>query len=221
MTVREPLSAAELERRKPVWNAMSDVFLDTETRWSMPAVARVLVESGYSEDQLDAIWREEIVPECAWNLEQVVGEWALFVLDEESLAARAVGKKPLLERIARAAGASPPAFLDGQWRAILELREALLALPAPERARRSAMWTVFIHAYLEAALETMSFLEHHLGELRATGASEDELVAAFRDVRPVFRSLLGDDELADEERRALDVRVAIGLATQPTGRAAP
>ena len=31
---RDPLTAAELERRKPVWDAMSDVFLDTETRWA-------------------------------------------------------------------------------------------------------------------------------------------------------------------------------------------
>jgi hypothetical protein len=208
---REPLTAAALERRKPVWDAMSDVFLDTETRWAMPRIAFTLVQSGYEPEELDAIWHDEIVPECAWNLSQIAGEWAMFVLDEEALAARAAGQKPLVERIV---GVSTPAFIDGQWRAILDLRAVLLALPSEQRAERTAMWTVFLHAYLEASLEKVLFLEKDLETLRATGASEEALVAAFQDVRPIFRSLLTDDELRDEERRARDVRVAIGLAAQ-------
>ena len=206
------LSAAELERRKPVWDAMSDLFLDTETRWAIPRVALVLTRSGYSEDELDAIWHREIVPECAPNLRQVAGAWALFVVDEEALAARAAGKKPLVERVA---GVSAPDFLDGQWRAIEDLSATLLALPPGERAARTAMWTVFIHAYLEASLEKLPLLESHLDTLRATGASEEALVAAFQEVRPIFSSLLVAGELADEERRAREVRVAIALATQP------
>ncbi len=208
---RDPLTAAELERRKPVWDAMSDVFLDTETRWAMPQIAFTLVESRYEPDELLAIWQDEIVPECAWNLSQVAGEWAMFVLDEEALAARAAGKKPLIERIV---GVSTPGFIDGQWRAILELRAALLELPSEQRAERTAMWTVFLHAYLEASLEKVLFLENDLDTLRATRASEEALVAAFQEVRPILRSLLTDDEVRDEERRARDVRVAIGLAAQ-------
>jgi hypothetical protein len=208
---REPLTAAELERRKPVWDAMSDVFLDTETRWALPRVALTLVESGYGLDELGAIWKDEIVPECAWNLSPIAGEWALFVLDEEALATRAAGRKPLVERIV---GASTPAFVDEQWRVILQLRAALLALPSEERKARSAMWTVFVHAYLEASLEKVLFLEKDLATLRATGISEGALVAAFHEVRPILRALLTDDELRDEERRARDVRVAIGLAAQ-------
>jgi hypothetical protein len=206
----------DLERRRPVWDAMSDVFLDTETRWGFPRVALVLLESGYTEEELDAIWRDEIVPECAWNLHQVAGEWASLVLDEEALAARAEGRRPLIERVVPAAprGARPD-FLVGQWNAIKELRTALLALPSEERAARAAMWTAFIHAYLEASLEKVLFLENHLVSLRGTGASEEALVAAFAEVRPIFRSLLDDEELADEERRAIDVRVQIGLAAHP------
>lgn len=211
LTMPIPLPPSELERRKPVWNAMSDVFLDTETRWEMPNVAFVLVQSGYSEEQLDAIWQTEIVPECAWNLHQLVGEWALFVLDEEALAARAAGQKPLVEHIVPV---SAPDFLEGQWRAIKDLRKELLALPPDQRADRTVMWTAFVHAYLEESLEKMLFLENHVEKLRATGASEEALVAAFQEVRPIFRSLLIGDELLDEERRARDVRVAIGLATQ-------
>jgi hypothetical protein len=211
---RDPLTGAALERRKPVWDAMSDVFLDTETRSAMPRIAFTLVESGYGTEELDAIWHEEIVPECSWNLNQIAGEWAMFVLDEDALAARAAGRKPLVERL-RPGGVSTPAFIDGQWRAILDLRAALLALPSEQRAERTAMWTVFLHAYLEASLEKVPFLEKDLEALRAvTGASEEALVAAFQEVRPILRSLLTDDELRDEERRARDVRVAIGLAAQ-------
>lgn len=205
------MTGAELERRRPVWNAMSDIFLDTETRWEMPNVAFVLVQSGYSEEELDAIWHDEIVPECAWNLQQVAGEWALLVVDEEALAARAAGEKPLVDRIVPG---SVRAFLEGQWGSIKDLRKALLALPPDERGVRTAMWTAFVHAYLEQSLEKMLFLESHVEKLRATGASEEELVAAFQDVRPIFRSLLSGDDLLDEERRARDVRVVIGLATQ-------
>jgi hypothetical protein len=210
---RAPLTAAALERRKPVWDAMSDVFLDTETRWAMPRIAFTLVQSGYEPEELDAIWRDEIVPECSWNLNQVAGEWAMFVLDEDALAPPAPGQKPLVERLWRG-GVSTPSFIDGQWRAILDLRATLLALPPAQRAERTAMWTVFVHAYLEASLEKVLFLEKDLDALRATGASEEALVAAFQEVRPILRSLLLDDELPDEERRARDVRVAIGLAAQ-------
>jgi hypothetical protein len=205
-----PLTAPELERRKPVWDAMSDVFLDTETRWAMPHVALVLTRSGYSEEELDAIWHREIIPECGWNLAQVAGEWALFVLDEASLAARAAGERPLVER---ALGTKVPDFLDGQWRAIKELRVALLALDAEQRPTRSAVWTAFLHAYLEGSLEKVLFLETHLEALRQAGASEADLVVVFQEVRAIFRSLLTEDELPDEDRRAVDVRVAIGLAT--------
>jgi hypothetical protein len=207
------LSAAELERRKPVWDAMSDAFLDTETRWAMPAIALALTRSGYSEAELDAIWQREIIPECAWNLAKGPGAWTLFVLDEASLAARAAGDSPRVERMV---GVRVPDFLDGQWRAIKELRAALLALGMEQQPARAAIWTAFLHAYLEASLEKVLLLEKVLEALRATGATEAELVGIFEEARPIFRSLLTEDELPDEGRRAMDVRVAIGLATHAT-----
>jgi hypothetical protein len=203
------MTPQELDRRRPVWDALSDVFLDTETRWEMPRIGFVLVESGYSAAELDAIFWNEIVPECAWNLLQVAGEWALLVVDEEKLAARADGNRPLLERML---GVATPLFIGGQWRAILALREALLALPAEDRRARTAMWTAFIHVYLEASLEKLLFLDTHVKDLRATGASTHALLAAFDAVRPTFRTLLVGGEMADEERRARDVRELIACA---------
>ena len=201
------MTPEELERRKPVWDAMSDVFLDTETRWSMPYVAHVLVQSGYDAEQLDAIWWREIVPECAWNLLQVAGEWALLVVDEDALTARADGELPLLERMM---GVAAPLFLGRQWQAILALREGLLTLPtAGERAARTTMWTAFVHAYLEPSLEQVLFLDKYVESLRATGASEAALLAAFEQVRPTLNVLLIGSERHDEERRARDVRTLI------------
>lgn len=211
MSRKTPLTPEELERRRPVWDAMSDVFLDTETRWSMPYVAYVLTASGYSREELDSIWSNEIIPECAWNLLQLAGEWALLVVDETALAERAAGKRPLLERTM---GVASPVFLGGQWRAILSLHEALLALPAEERTVRTTMWTAFMHVYVEDSLDEVLFMDKYVESLRGTGATEAALLAAFEEVRPTLRSLLIGGERDDEERRARDVRTIVARASQ-------
>ena len=204
------MTPEQLERRKPVWDAMSDAFLDTETRWSIPSNAHVLVQSVYDVEELDTIWCHEIVPECAWNLLQVPGEWALLVVDEDALAARADGKRPLVERMM---GVASPLFIGGEWRAILALREGLLALPARERAARTTMWTTFLHLYLEDSLEKVSFLDRYAESLREKKEAEGALRDAFELVRPTFRTLLTGDERDDEERRARDVCTVIARAT--------
>lgn len=211
MTWPTEMTPEELERRLPVWDAMSDAFLDTETRWGMPRIALVLVQSGYSTEDLEAIWQYEIVPECAWNLFQVAGEWAMFVVDVPALAERAQGKRSLLESLL---GIASPAFLGKQWRAILAMREALLALPAGDRAARAAMWTAFVHVYIEASLDEIMFLERHLTDLRATGASEHELREAFEAVRPTLRGLLVDDERKHEAQSAANVHEVITRAVK-------
>lgn len=207
------MSPEDLERRRPVWDVMSDVFLDTETRWEMPRIALALARSGYSTEELEAIWEHEIVPECAWNLLQLAGEWALFVVDEDRLTERAEGKRPLLDRLM---GVASPLVIGAQWRAIKAMRDMLLGVAAErgeeEQAARAAMWTAFVHVYVEASLEHVAFLATDVTNLRATGASEADLVRAFDEVRPVFRSLLLRDERSDEERRARDVREVIARA---------
>jgi hypothetical protein len=205
------MTPEELERRRPVWDAMSDVFLDTETRWGMPRIAFVLARSGYSAEELEAIWDHEIVPECAWNLLQIAGEWALFVVDEDRLTERAEGKRTLLDRMM---GVASPLVIGGQWRAIKALRDALLALPGESEQEACArLWTAFVHVYIDAPPGEMPPAAPYVELLRATGASEAELVAAFDAVRPVFRSLLLPDERADEERRADAVRDLVARAT--------
>jgi len=66
-----------LVRRRPVWEAMSDLFLDTELtegcyRW----IARRVVESGYSPAEIRAILWDEVYPVAESNLRHPAGAWA-------------------------------------------------------------------------------------------------------------------------------------------------
>jgi hypothetical protein len=75
---------AEVERRKPVWLALSDLWLDKElTRDDLRRIAGVLKSSGYSVPQLREIYLFEVAPVVFPNLLTVAGEWAGF--DEDWL----------------------------------------------------------------------------------------------------------------------------------------
>ncbi len=69
---------ADLARRRPVWLALSDLFLDTDVQLFREGNTRLLAASTYSLDQLDTILREEVYPACAFNLSLVAGEWTGF-----------------------------------------------------------------------------------------------------------------------------------------------
>ncbi len=76
--------AAEIERRKPVWTALSELWLDTElTDDDLQRIAEVMKRSGYGIPQLRDIHLFEVAPVVFPNLLTVAGEWAGF--DEEWL----------------------------------------------------------------------------------------------------------------------------------------
>jgi hypothetical protein len=68
----------DIEARRPVWQALSDMFLDTDTSitrsWRVQALARSL----YSIEELEEILIDEIHPVCRKNLLSIAGEWAGF-----------------------------------------------------------------------------------------------------------------------------------------------
>jgi len=67
------------EERMPVWNVLSELFLDTELQEDdHRRIARVLSSSPYSERKLDEILRFEVTPVLKGNLLSVAGEWAGF-----------------------------------------------------------------------------------------------------------------------------------------------
>jgi hypothetical protein len=187
------LTAEDVARRRPVWVAMSDVFLDTETRWGFPWIAQVMVASGLAWEELDAIWRDEIYPECQGNLFQVAGEWALLTLDEPRLIRRAEAGPYRARRLFYRLSAGE---IDTQWEAIGRLYRLLLALPETERAAHVEVWTLLAHPYVDRELSTVLFLKEKRDRLAATGWTLERITETFeRDFRPVYRTLLlGDDE---------------------------
>ena len=82
------LSATELARRKPVWIALSDLWLDTEfTPADEKRVAAVLIASHYPVPELEEIYLYEVAPVVSGNLLAVAGVWQGF--DEAWLCAAA------------------------------------------------------------------------------------------------------------------------------------
>jgi hypothetical protein len=66
----------DIERRLPVWCALSDLFLDTEqTDEEYGWIARKLNESGYNRAELRRILDEEVAPAFAFNLFDILGHW--------------------------------------------------------------------------------------------------------------------------------------------------
>lgn len=98
------MSALHAPREK-LWLALSDLFLDTETRWFLPQVAFVAVDEGFSWGQVQDALDYELTPLLASNLSDIAGEWAGFPEDWllSSLHAQG-GPEHGLPRPARALG---------------------------------------------------------------------------------------------------------------------
>ena len=79
-------AAEDLQHRRPVWEALSDLFLDTDTSLSREWRVEILAASPYSVEELQEILLKEVTPICRWNLVCIAGEWAGF--DQEWLEKR-------------------------------------------------------------------------------------------------------------------------------------
>jgi hypothetical protein len=79
-SVRASVTSAEedLNARRPVWEALSTLFLDTDTSLLRDHRSAVLARSPYSVAELEEILSDEVFPICSWNLLSVAGEWAEF-----------------------------------------------------------------------------------------------------------------------------------------------
>jgi hypothetical protein len=100
-----PVAATDLERRRPVWSALSELYLDTELDdRDHERIAAVLIDSGYSTGQLEEILYRELHPVLHMNLLSVAGEWAGF--DPGSLEEQILRRRPLRARLA---------IVPGKW----------------------------------------------------------------------------------------------------------
>jgi len=75
------LTNQQLAVRRPVWEVLSDLFLDTDVSLSRTWRASQLAASPYSIAELELVLVEEVYPICKYNLMSVAGEWAGFDLD--------------------------------------------------------------------------------------------------------------------------------------------
>ena len=76
-----PMNPADqdIESRRPVWRALSDLFLDTELDdRDLSYIARILAESRYTLAECEKILFHEVYPVCIPNMLSVAGEWAGF-----------------------------------------------------------------------------------------------------------------------------------------------
>ncbi|MGH7937882.1 MAG: DUF7079 family protein, partial [Chthoniobacterales bacterium] len=71
-----PPAGDDLKHRRPVWEALSTLFLDTDTSLDRQWRARILADSTYSLDELEEILLAEVHPACSGNLRSIAGEWA-------------------------------------------------------------------------------------------------------------------------------------------------
>jgi hypothetical protein len=72
------LAHQDLDHRRPVWLALSDLFLDTDTSLARTWRVGILAGSPYSLDELQQILTDEVYPVCWSNLFSIAGEWAGF-----------------------------------------------------------------------------------------------------------------------------------------------
>lgn len=178
------MTKEELLRRKPVWEAMSDLFLDTETRWSVPYVARRCAESGYDDETLERIFWGEVFPEAIPNLLQVEGEWGLLSLDEAALIKRANHHSiPWLAR--RAHGW----MVQDSWLAVRQVTAWLRELPPEARDARVNALTLLGHRF---------FTEPEKDSLVGSAERFREVLTIAREewlrYEPVCRAMLGPEE---------------------------
>jgi hypothetical protein len=76
------LNDFEITRRAPVWEALAELFLDTELQdYHYRYIAERLRDSGYALHELEQILSEEIAPVFYTNLSAVAGEWQPWSAD--------------------------------------------------------------------------------------------------------------------------------------------
>ena len=135
------MTPEELEQRKPVWIAMSDLFLDTDVRIHFAFAALNLAGSRYTIEQLETIFTQEVAPALGGNLLVVAGEWAGFDSDW------------VVEQVRSSLGSLRPLRLfdiaRGDWRALATLIVALRKLPVEERRRRVTLWECLSKVFLD------------------------------------------------------------------------
>lgn len=69
-------SPEDIERRLPLWEALANFYLDTESDAFVPLAADAARTGGFSPAEVEDILRWEVRPALYTNLVSVAGEWS-------------------------------------------------------------------------------------------------------------------------------------------------
>lgn len=120
----------EIERRRPVWEALSSFFLDAEFDDEQRRhIAGAIVASAYSPAEVQTILWDEVYPVLKSNLRHPAGEWTGFDLDWLQAQILSAGRRTV-QRAAGALSGSPAPMVRKEW--------AELLLFLPEQFRRES-----------------------------------------------------------------------------------
>ena len=191
-----PFTPQQLAQCRPVWDALGDLYLDTDTRPGLPHIAHVLAGSGLRKAELEAIWLEEVTPALAFNLALVAGEWAYFDLEWlERRIVRRRGYRHLVRRwppLARLITRVWPNEVQPYFQTVMTLHSELLSLPEEERPARTAAWVWLAHADCWPDSPTVSAVTDMPG-----------LTDLFTALEPHLRPLLTRKESAEASRASV------------------
>lgn len=131
-----------------VCEAASNLFLDTETRWSIPYIAFKARESQLPWSQIDSLFQQRLVPVLVSNLYDIAGDWAGFPSDwlASALQSPPARHQPI-----------PPGLLN-QWRCLRDFFE-WNQLPQHWRTFQALAHLLFEHPW-----RLNSHLEHLVGQ---------------------------------------------------------
>jgi len=117
------LSQSEIDRRLPVWHALSQLFLDTELqRQDYESIAGRLRASRYSMQELRRLLQDEVAPAFAPNLASVAGEWAGWSENTvRDLVLRSLQKRDALIRRILPMRRTCRRHVDAEWKKLAPL----------------------------------------------------------------------------------------------------
>ncbi len=177
-----------------LWQALSDLFLDTEVRWFLPTCAYQAIKIGLDADELDRTLTEEIAPAVCHNLLSVAGEWAGFELDWLLLQMEAARQHSWLRR--QAVRPLQARYLTPLRTALRTLHQYLCLVPERALVDEATRLEALGHLYLEKDWSQSFNLWDCLGRLATSTWSEIEdswrrgIALSFA---PLLRSGAGND----------------------------
>lgn len=181
---------------------MTDLFLDTETRWSVPWVALRCAESGLDDATLDQVFWCEVFPLAIFNLHDIAGEWAMLELPENALIAAA--EKAERDRVQELTSAW---MVKHTWDAALVLCRRLRAEPAERWRPLMQTWDVLGKRFLEDVGRAL--LSDPAKTLTAARAAGVDVQREWAFYEPVLKMMVGDSEEKTMAGRLAEVAAMI------------